>query len=71
MTRGKQTVSDADIVGAFRSNEAPFLTAIELAEKFGMTRQWAHNRLQTLHEAGEINRKKAGPRNVIWWLPED
>jgi DNA-binding Lrp family transcriptional regulator len=71
MTQGKQTVSDGDIVSAFKSNEAPFMTAIELATEFGMTRQWAHNRLQTLHEAGTIKRKKSGPRNVIWWLPAD
>lgn len=71
MTQGKQTVSDEEIISTFESNDAPFLTAIELANEFDMTRQWAHNRLQTLYEAGTIERKKSGPRNVIWWLPVD
>jgi len=70
MAQGKQTVSDEEIISAFESNEAPFMTAIELAEEFEMTRQWAHNRLQALYEDDTINRKKAGSRNVIWWLPD-
>ncbi len=70
MAQGKQTVSDEDIISAFKSNEAPFITSIELANEFGMTRQWAHNRLQALHDAGTIKRKKSGPRNVIWWYPD-
>jgi predicted transcriptional regulator len=71
MAQGKRTVSDEETISVYESNEAPFMTAIELATEFEMTRQWAHNRLQALHEAGPIKRKKSGPRNVIWWLPAD
>lgn len=71
MAQGKRTVTDHEIVDAIREVDAPFITSRELAEQFGMTRQWAHNRLQQLHDAGEIERKKSGERAVIWWLPRD
>jgi DNA-binding IclR family transcriptional regulator len=71
MTQGKQTIGDSDILGAIEEAEGSFVTAVELAETFGMTRQWAHNRLQQLYEDGRLQRKKSGPRNVIWWLPRD
>ncbi len=71
MAQGKRTVSDSEIIAVISDQDDPFVTAAEVAELFGMTRQWAHNRLQDLHDTGRINRKKSGPRNVIWWVPED
>jgi predicted transcriptional regulator len=71
MAQGKRTVSDAEIVAAIAAREAPFVTSAELANQFGMTRQWAHNRLSELHQDGLIARKKSGARSVIWWLPDD
>ncbi|QLH76930.1 HTH domain-containing protein [Halosimplex rubrum] len=68
MAQGKRTVSDEEILRAIRSQEDPFVTAGEVAELFGMTRQWAHNRLQDLNDGDRIHRKKSGPRNVIWWI---
>ncbi|WP_417936055.1 helix-turn-helix domain-containing protein [Haloarcula saliterrae] len=68
MTRGKQTVSDREILALFAAADAPFLTAREVADAFDLTRQWAHNRLQTLHDDGHLNRKKSGRNTVIWWV---
>ncbi len=71
MTQGKRTVSDSEIIAAICDQDDPFVTAAEVAGMFGMTRQWAHNRLQNLHDSERINRKKSGPRNVIWWVSEN
>jgi DNA-binding Lrp family transcriptional regulator len=68
MTQGKRTVTDRDILALFAATEAPFLTAQEIADAFDLTRQWAHNRLQALHEDGHLERKKSGPNTVIWWV---
>jgi len=70
MPQGKRTVGDDEIVAAVSGQDDPFVTAAEVADIFGMTRQWAHSRLQNLHDTDRISRKKSGPRNVIWWVPE-
>jgi len=44
----------------------PFVTASDVAEEVGMTRQGVHRRLENLHEAGELRKYKPG-RGVIWW----
>jgi len=46
--------------------DRPFATSTDVAERFDMSRQCAHRRLQQLHEAGEIEKYKPG-RSVIWW----
>jgi predicted transcriptional regulator len=68
MPRGKQTVSDSDIIQAMADHPDPFIRTDELAEEFGFTRQWAHSRLQDLVEDGPV-KKKSGARSAIYWLP--
>jgi hypothetical protein len=65
------TVSDDDIVNLFREHDDPFLGSAEVADWFGHTRQWAHNRLQQLHDEGRIKKKKSGSSSVIWWIERD
>jgi DNA-binding Lrp family transcriptional regulator len=71
MTQGKRTITDKEILEVFENADAPFLVAQEVADKFGMSRQWAHNRLQQLEQQSRIKRKAAGERSVIWYAPED
>jgi len=68
MSQGKQTVSDKDIIALLKQDEDPFLAATEVAEHFGHSRQWAHSRLEALHQDGPVSKKKAGSSSVIWWV---
>ena len=69
MPQGKETVSDEEIIEALKDHDDPFIAASELADHFDHTRQWAHARLNQLHEDGRVSRKEAGERSVIWWVP--
>jgi hypothetical protein len=70
MPQGKETVSDTQIIDAISDHPDPFIASSELASMFDHTRQWAHNRLSELHERGEIEKKEAGERSVIWWVSQ-
>jgi Mn-dependent DtxR family transcriptional regulator len=70
MPQGKRSVSDSEIVDAFEEIEGPFAGASEIAEFFGHTRQWAHQRLSELHEEGTVNKKKTGKQSVVWWVED-
>jgi len=70
MPQGKQTVSDEEIVESIKSHDDPFVRADEVGQLHDHTRQWAHNRLQQLHESGQVAKKSSG-RAAIWWVCED
>jgi biotin operon repressor len=61
-------VGDSDIIEEFRQTDDAFLTAAEIAESIGMSRQGVNHRLKQLHDEGVVERKKAGGRAVGWWL---
>lgn len=65
------TVADEKIKNAFRASEDPFMTAGEVAEAVGISRQGANYRLNRLEERGVVSRKKTGARAVGWWLDEN
>jgi len=69
MPQGKKTVSDTQIVQAIDEHADPVLSAQEVAEIFGHTRQWADSRLKDLAEEGRVQKKSGGPRSVMWWVP--
>lgn len=54
-----------------RNAEEPIITAPEVAEEFGVSQQAAHQRLQQMHEQGEMARKKVGGSAVAWWPLDD
>lgn len=66
MARTK-SIEDDEILALFDEHEAPYMTAGELADVVGMSRQGMHDRLLALYESGQIDRKKTG-RTVGWWL---
>jgi predicted transcriptional regulator len=68
MSQGKLTVTDAQIIEFVAGHDDPVVAAIEVADWFGHSRQWAHNRLEALHSEGQIEKKKAGSSSVIWYL---
>jgi predicted nucleotidyltransferase/biotin operon repressor len=66
-----ETVQFEQVLEAMREASDPVVTASEVAETLGCSTSAARKKLTTLHENGEIARKKVGGRAVVWWLPED
>lgn len=44
-------------------------TTKEVAEELDIVRRTAYNKLQELHEQGELKKKDVGARGVVWWNP--
>jgi DNA-directed RNA polymerase specialized sigma24 family protein len=61
--------SMAELRGVFREADDPVLTAVEVAERLGISQQAAHSRLSRSVREGGVERKKVGARAVVWWLP--
>jgi predicted ArsR family transcriptional regulator len=63
-------VSDSKLLEVIEGSQdrwdRPFVTAKQVSEVIGMTRQGTHRRLEQLHEKGEIRKYKPG-RSAIWW----
>ena len=52
-----------------REHSRPFVTSREVAECFdNVSRRTINNRLNTLHERGELGKRKIGARSVVWYL---
>lgn len=68
MSATQRRYSDDEILNTFEKSPEPVLTAAEIAEEVGMTRQGANYRLQKLLSEGIVNRKRAGSNAVVWWL---
>ena len=65
--RGQYTEKvSLDDVRAFFERSEPH-TAGEIADELGVTNRTALNKLDTLHEQDEIQRKKVGARAVVWY----
>lgn len=62
------TVADAELIRFFVESDDPVLTVMDVAERFDITQQAAHQRLTNLHEDDILNRRKVGGRAVVWWL---
>lgn len=63
--RYEETVSLDDVRQFFRRSEPH--TAAEIAHELGVSSRTALNKLEQLHEAEEIKRKKVGARAVVWY----
>ena len=70
MPQGKQTVQDFEIINAIQSNDDPIVAAVEIADFFGLSRQWAYSRLENLVDEGRIQKKKAGSGSVVYWVED-
>lgn len=63
--RYTEQVSVDDVLRLFDGGEP--LTAGEVADAFDISNRAALNKLDELHERGEIERKEVGARAVVWW----
>jgi DNA-binding Lrp family transcriptional regulator len=60
-------VSDKEIIKAIKDVDGPFASTREVADKTGLGRQGALDRLLPLREQGVIKAKKAG-NGWGWWV---
>lgn len=73
-TKGREPkVSDEKLLQLVETSDEwldrPFVTAKELAERVGMTRQAIHKRLQQFVDDGKIRKYKPG-KSAIWWVED-
>jgi len=69
MSGRDKEVEDVAFLLAFLADPTPVLTAAEIGEQVGMTRQGVHARLESLEEKGLVDSAmKASAR--VWWLTE-
>lgn len=54
------------VLDVFANAEIPVLTANEVAEELECSRPAAYNKLETLVEDGELQKKKVGARAVVY-----
>lgn len=62
-----ETVTPKDVLAILTDKEPR--TATEVADKLGIARRTALNKLDKLAADDQIRRKKVGGRAVIWWVP--
>lgn len=65
-----EQVTLEDVLGELRRTDEP-MTGTELGNRFEISNRAALNKLNTLHERGDIRRKEVGGRAVVWWLSHD
>lgn len=65
--RFAEEVSDQEILKLFDAVDEAFLTAPEIADRFGVSRQAVNNRLKRMEADGLLESKKAGASAVGWW----
>ena len=70
MADSRQKATDAKILDTFREYDDPVLTTSELADALPIGQRAVYNRLQSLAEENQIEKKKVGARGIIWW-PSD
>lgn len=60
-------ISEQDILLVFDKYHEPFLTAPEIADELGVTRQAVSYRLKQMEEKGLVSSKRTGARAIGWW----
>lgn len=69
--RFSEQVSLDDVLAVFEAVDLPVLTSREVAEQLGCSRPTAYNKLESLVDRGDIQKKEVGARAVVYIrLPE-
>ena len=61
-------VADEDILELFRESDDPVLSTVEVADELPIDRRGVLDRLHQLTETEQLDSKKIGDRNIVWWL---
>lgn len=59
-----------DVLAVLEERDEP-MTGTEVGSALGISNRSALDKLDTLCERGEVERKKVGGRSVVWWLTDD
>ncbi|GAA0296905.1 MarR family transcriptional regulator [Halarchaeum salinum] len=62
------TVTDADVLDVIDTMEPPAVTVSDVSNVLGCSRDVARRHLESLHEAGQVKRRKTSGV-VLWWRP--
>ena len=62
-----EKVTQQDILLVFETVNEPFLTTAEVAEHLPISKKATYQRLNQMHEEGDVGKKKTGARSVGWW----
>jgi len=60
-----------DVLAAFDELDEPVATLTDIADVMDPSREAIHTRLNELVAEGELNRKQAGARAVVYWRSRD
>jgi len=63
-------VDDAAILDVLDESDDPVMSTAEIAEALPIKRRGTLNRLRRLEDAGEVESKRIGGRNTVWWLAQ-
>ena len=64
-----QTVTEARVLGVFDVVEGPVVTSGDVADQLGCTPEAARRKLNELHRAGTLGRRRTAGR-LVYWLAE-
>ncbi|MFC7057743.1 hypothetical protein [Halovenus salina] len=67
----KPRVTDENLLDVFRTTSDPVLSTAEVADAVPIKRRGTLNRLQALEEYSELESKRIGGRNTVWWLVDE
>jgi predicted transcriptional regulator len=62
----QEQVTLDSVLSTFEKADLPVLTASEVAEELGCSRPAAYNKLESLVEQGDIQKKKVGARAAVY-----
>lgn len=65
-----EKVSLDDVLAVFDEQNEP-MTGTEVGNTLEISNRSALDKLNELHERGDIERKKVGARSVVWWLTDE
>lgn len=64
-----ETITLADVLGVFDAVDGPVVLSADVADTLDCSRETARRKLETLHDRGELERRKVA-RRVIYWEAE-
>jgi len=56
-----------DVLAVLKKANTPVMTAKQVADEMGCTREAARQKLESLHEEEQVEKMKVGARAVVWW----
>jgi len=65
-----ETVTLEDVFDTFDKVRGPVITSSDVSEALDCTTEAARQKLNKLHERGDVDRRKTG-RTVVWWRTPD